>query len=308
MWGIIATWRMALTGVSEAAEGLVQGQHALDALQHAISNVESNPDYLSVGFGALPNEAGELELDSGIMDGTTLSVGAVCALRNFENPVRIARLLLSEPANNFLTGEGAARYARANGFVETNLLTEKARARWKQRRLAGEGTARPYEGHDTVGMVCLDEGGHLAAATSTSGLFMKRVGRIGDSPLCGSGFYANTTWGGATATGFGEDLYKGAISYEISRRMSEGATPQEAAEGAVGTLDRLLKERRGKAGDLSVVCLNPQGEWGAATNTRHFSFVVATAAQAPTVYVAHFNGQKTCMEKADAAWIASHTE
>lgn len=308
MWGIIATWRMALTGVCEAAEKLAHGQGALDALEHAICNVESNPDYLSVGFGALPNEAGELELDSGIMDGTTLSVGAVCALRNFENPVRVARLLLNEPANNFLSGEGAARYARANGFVEANLLTEKARARWQQRRLAGEGTARPYEGHDTVGMVCLDKDGRLAAATSTSGLFMKHVGRIGDSPLCGSGFYANTTWGGATATGFGEDLYKGAISYEISRRMGEGATPQEAAEGALYALDRLLKERRGAAGDLSVVCMNPSGAWGAATNTRHFSFVVATETQAPTVYVAHFDGQKTRMEIADAAWISSHTE
>ena len=109
-------------------------------------------------------------------------------------------------------------------------------------------------------MVCLDEMGTVVAGTSTSGLFMKKPGRIGDSPLVGSGFYADSEVGGATATGLGEDLMKGCISYEIVRLMKEGLTPQEACEKAVNDLDASLKKRRQVAGDLSVVALNNKGE------------------------------------------------
>src|SRR5699024_448156 len=118
----------------------------------------------------------------------------------------------------------------------------------------------------TVGMVCLDETGKMTAATSTSGLFMKKKGRIGDSPIIGSGFYVDSQIGGASATGLGEDLMKGCISYTIVQLMEMGMHPQKACEKAVFDLDLKLKQRRGQAGDLSVIAMNCKGEFGVATN------------------------------------------
>src|SRR5690606_38630553 len=108
----------------------------------------------------------------------------------------------------------------------------------------------------------------------TSGLFMKKRGRTGDSPLSGSGFYVDSEIGGATATGLGEDIMKGCISYEIVRLMKDGYTPQEAADKAVYELNKLLVDRRKEAGDISVVCINNKGEFGVATNIEGFSFVI----------------------------------
>jgi N4-(beta-N-acetylglucosaminyl)-L-asparaginase len=110
-------------------------------------------------------------------------------------------------------------------------------------------------------MVSLDLKGHMATATSTSGLFMKRRGRVGDSPLSGSGFYVDSSIGGASATGLGEDIMKGCLSYEVVRLMKEGMSPQAAAERAVYLFTDYLSERNGKAGAMSVIAMNNQGEW-----------------------------------------------
>ena len=114
------------------------------------------------------------------------------------------------------------------------MLTDRARIHYKNRvKEVREMELKPYSGHDTVGMVCLDESGKMVAATSTSGLFMKKQSRVGDSPIIGSGFYVDSKVGGASATGLGEDLMKGCISYEIVRLMAQGMHPQKACEKAV---------------------------------------------------------------------------
>lgn len=156
-------------------------------------------------------------------------------------------------------------------------------------------------------MVDLDSQGSMVAATSTSGLFMKRAGRVGDSPISGSGFYVDSAIGGATATGLGEDLMKGCLSYEIVRLMGEGLHPQEACEKAVQDFDKVLKARRGKAGDLSLVAMNNKGEWGCATNIEGFSFAVATETQEPTVFLVKFdeNGRQY-FEKASDEWMDNY--
>ena len=182
--------------------------------------------------------------------------------------------------------EGAEKYAHKEGFERKNMLTDRAKAHYRNRvKEIKAQEIKPYSGHDTVGMICLDTQGKMTAATSTSGLFMKKKGRVGDSPISGSGFYADSKRGAATATGLGEDLMKGCISYEIVRLMGEGMHPQEACETAVNRLDAELKERRGEAGDLSLIAMNNKGEWGAATNIGGFSFAVVTEKEAPTVYL-----------------------
>ena len=158
-------------------------------------------------------------------------------------------------------------------------------------------------------MVGLDLAGDMVAGTSTSGLFMKKPGRVGDSPFIGSGLYVDSTIGGATATGLGEDLMKGVISYEIVRLMKEDLSPQKACEKAVSDLAERLKRTRGEAGDISVVAMNAKGDFGAASNIENFSFVVATSALAPTVFRVHPQSDGTMRhELATKEWLESYLE
>ncbi|CEO29749.1 N(4)-(beta-N-acetylglucosaminyl)-L-asparaginase [Paraclostridium sordellii] len=307
MWGIIATWRMAIEGVSESSQKLNEGMDAGDAIELAIKRVEDYPFYKSVGYGGLPNENCEVELDAAYMDGNTFSIGAVAGIRDFANPISIARKLSNEKVNCFLVGTGAEEYAHKNGFERKNMLTDRAKQHYNKRKKETlEQGLSPYVGHDTVGMVSLDKNGKMCAATSTSGLFMKKSGRVGDSPLSGSGFYVDSEVGGATATGLGEDLMKGCISYEIVRLMKEGFTPQQACDKAVNELDEQLIKRRGKAGDLSLVAMNNKGEWGVATNIPNFSFSVATKDHEPTVYVSNRIDGKSVHEVATEEWLAAY--
>ena len=307
MYGIIATWRMAKEGIELADEMLKKGEVSGKAIETAIKAVEDFPYYKSVGYGGLPNEEQIVELDAGYMDGDTMSVGALGAIKDFANPISIAKKLSEEKVNNLLVGAGAEKYAKEMKFEEKEMLTDRAKAFYRKRKKEMDQELKPYDGHDTVGMVCLDTSGTVTAATSTSGLFMKRSGRVGDSPIVGSGFYADSEVGGATATGLGEDLMKGCISYEIVRLMKEGMSPQEACEKAVTDLDRRLREKRGEAGDLSVVAMNCKGEFGCATNIGGFSFSVATQEQEPVVYLVTREEDGHCsFREADQEWLEEY--
>lgn len=306
-YAMIATWRMAIEGITSAAEKLKVNGNAGDAIENAIKMVEDYPYYKSVGYGGLPNEECEVELDAAYMDGDTLSIGAVAGIKDFKNPISIARKLSNEQVNCFLQGLGAEAFAHKNGFERANMLTDRAKRHYekKRREIAKEGLS-PYDGHDTVGMIALDSNKKMVAGTSTSGLFMKKKGRVGDSPLSGSGFYVDSEVGGASATGLGEDLMKGCISYEIVRLMKEGHHPQEACDLAVSRLNKELIKRRGNAGDLSVVALNNKGEFGVATNIDGFSFSVVTEDLEPTVYVCKRENDKTIYEVASEEWLEAY--
>ena len=346
MWTIIATWAMGNDGVTRAGEMLEAGASAADAIEAAVRDVEDNPYYKSVGFGGLPNEEMEVECDAAFMDGDTLDFGAVGAIKNVPNPVSVARSLAGGDVNNLLVGEGAGKYAEKAGFERKNMLTDRARA-YYSKRVAEEGgldlnverklgepeaeqeAARGAEvgqvaertaadiaedgtnpcGHDTVGMVCVDASGSMTAATSTSGLFMKKPGRMGDSPVPGAGFYVDSAWGGSASTGLGEDVMKGCVGYEIVRLMGTGLHPQQACEQAIHAFDARLRERRGHAGDISFVACDAQGRWGAASNIEGFSFVVATADAPATIYLCHPAPDGTCENvPADEAWIHEYFE
>lgn len=304
MWGIIATWTMAREGVSHAAQLLDNGIDAGTAIEQAIKAVEDFPYYKSVGYGGLPNEDGIVELDAAYMDGDNFNVGAVCALQDIANPISVAKNLSLQSVNCILSGTGAKKYAIEHHFAKKQMLSDRAIIHYRKRKKEiSKQEITPYDGHDTVGMVCLDIAGKMTSATSTSGLFMKKSGRLGDSPIIGSGFYCDSDVGGASATGLGEDLMKGCISYEIVRLMKDGLHPQVACEKAVQQLHDQLVKRRGKAGDLSVVAMNNKGQWGVATNIEGFSFVVATKDIPPTVYKTK-NIDGICVhEKASQEWL-----
>lgn len=307
MWGMIATWRMALEGILHASEALKQGATSARAVVDGVAEVEDFPFYKSVGYGGLPNEHGEVELDAAFMDGDTLAFGAVGNLIDIANPVRVAHALSRQRFNSLLVGAGAREWALSEGFPAKNMLTERATQHYRKRcRETIDRGLSPYDGHDTVGMIGLDKQGSMSVATSTSGLFMKRRGRIGDSPVIGSGFYCDSLIGAATATGVGEDLMKGCVSYEIVRRMETGISPQRAADTVVLELEDKLMARFGRVGDLSVVCMNRDGEFGAATNIKTFSFVVAHQHLPPTVYLAERHDGKTFYTPADEQWMSDY--
>ena len=306
-WGVIATWRMAHDGVKKASQLLQANGTAGDAVEALIKTVEAYPYYKSVGYGGLPNENGEVEMDAAFMDGDTLAQGAVAGIHEVLHAVSVARALSHDHYNSFLVGQGATQYAQLNGFEMRNMLTDRAKKRWEKRRAElADAKIKPYDGHDTVGAITLAPTGSMAAATSTSGLFMKRPGRVGDSPLSGSGFYVDSDIGGAAATGLGEDIMKGCLSYEIVRRMGEGRTPQEACDEAVYPFIEKLKRRYGKAGECSLIALDRAGNWGVATNVE-FTFSVATASQKPVILMANPGpNQTTTITPVTQAWLDAY--
>ncbi|MGM0218463.1 N(4)-(beta-N-acetylglucosaminyl)-L-asparaginase [Enterococcus sp. AZ126] len=306
-WGIIATWRMAHDGVVKASELLTNNGQAGDAIETTIQTVEDYPYYKSVGFGGLPNAEGILEMDAAYMDGDTFKIGAVAGITDTKNPISVARKLSDEKFNSFRVGDGATKYAMLNGFERKNMLTERAHQIWEKRvEEIAKNNLSPYDGHDTIGAISLDKKGSMAAGTSSSGLFMKKPGRVGDSPLSGSGFYVDSEIGGATATGLGEDLMKGCLAYEIVRLMGEGKTPQEACDQAVYTFHDKLTKRYGKAGAFSLVAMNNSGQWGVATNVE-FTFSVVNDQEKPAIYLANMGeNHQTIIEPITQEWLDAY--
>jgi len=231
-----------------AYELLREGAAALDACVEGTTLVEDDPDELSVGYGGLPNEDGVVELDAAVMDGRTHRGGAVAALRGIRHPTRLARLVMQQTTRVMLVGEGALRFARANGFVEEDLLTDRARRmwlHWKRTRgdhddwiapPAGEtelDVATWFEKHfyrtgGTVHVAALDGAGHLACATSTSGHAFKLAGRVGDSPVLGAGLYVDDRVATCGSIGHGEANLENLTSFLAVQLVRDGMSLTDA--------------------------------------------------------------------------------
>jgi beta-aspartyl-peptidase (threonine type) len=250
-------------GVERAAraawELLRQGGSALDAVVLAASVLEDDPTF-NAGTGATLTAAGDVELDASLMDGATLGAGAVASVRDVKNPVRLARAVLERSGHVLLVGDGASGFARDVGipaWPNDRLVTPHQRARFE----AARGRKPATVGGGTIGAVARDARGHLAAATSTGGTFLKRPGRVGDSPLIGAGTYADDRLAAVSATGEGERI----IQVTLARHVADlvGAGRGAAAAAAEGI--RVLGDRvRGHGG---VIVVGPGGEPGFAFNT-----------------------------------------
>lgn len=284
MWTVIATWGFSLNGVADAGKLLKERGSVLDAVEVVGRAVEDDPDVGTVGFGGFPNAEGEVELDAAFMNGDDLSIGSVAGVKGFRNPISIARKVMTDTPHNFLVGQGAEDFALHCGFERSILLTDKIVNLWNERKEEAR-KGNPTEiGHDTVGIVSLSMDGAMACGTSSSGWAMKLRGRVGDSPLVGSGFYVDNEVGGAAATGLGEDIMKCCTSFWAVERMRQGYMPQEAAEEAVRRTHRRLAKSLGKVGNIAVVCADNKGNFGAAANHEGFDYAVASEGLEPTVY------------------------
>ncbi len=272
---MIGTWKMCQEGLIEAHELLKTGASAREAVVRAVVRVEDNPAYCSVGYGGLPDRDGHVMTDAALMDGSALRMGGVISAENIKNPIMAANLLCGRETNCLLAGRGAELFAVRNRLPMRDMRTEESMKRWQEAVLKNPERLAAYTGHDTVCVLALDENGHLAAGVSTSGLFMKDPGRVGDSPVIGSGFYADDRFGAAAATGLGEDIMRGCLSYEVVSRMKRGESPKEACEGALRELSARKIELGEDAGSISLIALAPNGRFGAATTLPCFPFAAA---------------------------------
>lgn len=307
-YSLIGTWKMAFDGIKAGEYILKNNGDVRDAIDSGISIIEDNPSFNSVGFGSLPNIEGELELDAAFMDGNDLSFGAICSVKNIKNPIKVARLLSNRKRNCYLSSHGAEKFARLNKFEFKNMLNDKAIDKWNTEinKNFDPNNLEAYDGHDTVCMVGIDLNKNMAVGVSTSGLFMKQSGRIGDSPVIGSGFYCDSKIGGAAATGVGEDIMKGCLSISIINRMKIGEDVQSACENALKEHINRFKSTTYTPGTMSVIALDKDGNFGAATNREEFPFVISNEKSNTKILVCKNKNFKMDIFEPDETWLSNY--
>ncbi len=212
------------------------------------------------------------------MCGATHRWGAVANVRRIAHPIRVAhRLLGGDGQERLLVGPGAEAFAEEAGFALIDndaLIVERERERFARLRdEAAFHTSRAFSGENprgTVGCVALDGNGRLAAATSTGGAPFTRPGRVGDSPLVGSGYYADTD-AAASATGWGEAIAAVLLCGRAVDAVAAGATPDAAASAGLDRMGRDVQGpgERGVAGPATggLIVLDRHGRGGWAFTT-----------------------------------------
>lgn len=222
-------------GMAAGIEILSAGGSALDAVEAVIRLVEDNPDDHTVGYGGYPNIDGVVELDAAIIDGTSRRGGAVGALRDYRAAISVARAVMERTQHVLIVGDGAARLAAQIGLQRESLLTEHSEQVWRD-GLARQRPADPERAPGTVNVLALDAGGNIASGVSTSGWAWKHEGRLGDSSIIGAGSYADSRWGAAGCTGWGELAIRAGTSRMIVAAMEHGWSADEAGQRALADI------------------------------------------------------------------------
>ncbi|XP_009270642.1 PREDICTED: N(4)-(beta-N-acetylglucosaminyl)-L-asparaginase [Aptenodytes forsteri] len=290
------TWRVLQLGGSE-----------LDAVERGCGQCEIDQCDGSVGYGGSPDESGETTLDAMIMDGNTMEVGAVADLRHVKNAIGVARKVIEYTKHTLLVGESASLFAVRMGFPYEDLTTQKSLSvyskwlnqscqpnYWKNVVPDSSKSCGPYKrpekvtykeeqtisqrsvhNHDTIGMVVAGGSGTVASGTSTNGAVHKIPGRVGDSPIAGAGSYADSTAGGAAATGDGDVMMRFLPSYQAVEYMRMGTDPTVACQKVISRIQKYAPKFFG-----AVICANTTGSYGAACNKipgfTQFHFMVSS--------------------------------
>lgn len=268
---VIATWDVKNATV-KAWEVLQKGGSAMDAVEKGCNAEEEDPANSSVGYGGLPDREGRVTLDACIMDDKG-NYGSVVFLQNIINAISVARKVMEKTPHVLLAGKGAEEFAVSQGFKRENLLTEKSKKAWENWKIKSE--YKPIiniENHDTIGMLAMDKDGNLSGGCTTSGLAFKMHGRVGDSPIIGSGLFVDNEIGAATATGLGEEVLKTVGSFLVVELMRQGKTPQQACEEAVQRI--MKKQPDSKDFQVGYIAVNKKGEIGAYAIHPGFSYTI----------------------------------
>ena len=242
----------AIAGMRDAVQAgraiLRAGGSALDAVCATVVALEDNPIF-NAGTGAVLNFDGFCELDACVMESRQARAGAVAALPRVKNPILVARKVMEETDHALLAGEGAQRFARIMGFGDHDPVTPARHADWQDKKgrldeVLGNKLAmrrflkeHPDYAGGTVGAAAVDASGILAAATSTGGVTMKLVGRVGDTPIIGAGNYASQHIA-ASATGTGEFVMRSLATRALSEKVAAGATLEQAMREVMEQLGR----------------------------------------------------------------------
>jgi beta-aspartyl-peptidase (threonine type) len=242
---------------------LALGGSALDAVERAACVLEDDPAF-NAGRGAVFTYQGTNELDAAVMDGRGRDAGAVTGVTATRNPVSLARAVMEHSPHVFLSREGADQFSREQGLEQVGpewFATEERRRQLEAMRSEGDHYFDEELKYGTVGAVAVDAHGHVAAATSTGGLTGKRWGRIGDTPLIGSGTYADDRAGAVSATGAGEYFIRAAVAHEICARM------RMLGESAAVAADKVIADVGSLGGSGGVILVTPGGDAGWSFNT-----------------------------------------
>lgn len=266
----LCTWNFTQANAA-AGKALEEGKDALTAAILGAQVEEENPDNSTVGFGGAPDRDGQVTLDACVMDHQG-NCGAVLAVENVVHVAALAHDVMEKTPHVMLSGKGAEEFARTMDYPEQPLLTGSAKSKWEKWKK--EGNYKPIiniENHDTIGVLCRDNQGNISGVCSTSGLAYKMKGRIGDSPIIGSGLFVDNRVGGAVATGMGEEVVKTVGSFLIVELMRQGRTPQQACDEAIS---RIVEKQNGTPNfQVAYIALDKKGNIGASAIHEGFSYM-----------------------------------
>jgi N4-(beta-N-acetylglucosaminyl)-L-asparaginase len=271
----ISTWSHGITANETALKMLQKSHSILDAVEYGVRIIESDPDGRSVGIGGLPDNSGNVTLDASIMRGNG-ACGAVGFLNNIEHPISVARKVMEDTPHVMLVGEGAKKFALQKGFPEKELLipqTKKDYENWKIKEEMKPPDVN-NENHDTIGLLGKDENGNMAGACTTSGWAYKMSGRLGDSPMIGSGLFVDDEVGAATASGLGEAIIQVAGCHVVVESMRQGMSPREACKEAVQRISRKYSKWSKSGLQACFIALRKDGAFGAYSLLKGFGYSV----------------------------------
>jgi len=256
-------------------EVLKQNGSSLDAVCAAVKSLENN-ELFNAGKGSVFTHKGIHEMDASIMRGDTLEAGAVAGIQNIKNPILVARDVMQYSGHVLLSGQGAKEFALSRGyeqmpneyfynqfrFDQLQEIKETDDFQLDHAAAQQKGFAHEEKKFGTVGAVALDLQGNLAAATSTGGMTNKRFGRVGDTPIPGSGTYANNHTCAVSCTGHGEFFLRAVVAYDISCLIEyKGYTLQQACDIVVK--DKLVK----LGGEGGLVAVDAHGNFELSYNS-----------------------------------------
>ncbi|AKL12907.1 TPA: beta-aspartyl-peptidase [Kluyvera intermedia] len=278
----------ALSAIVESGQKMLNaGESALDVVTEAVRLLEECPLF-NAGIGSVFTRDETHELDACVMDGYSLRAGAVAGVSRLRNPILAARLVMERSPHVLLVGEGAEKFAFAEGMepVSPDLFSTPERyAQLLAARAAGQ-TALDHGGAPldetkkmgTVGAVALDKQGNLAAATSTGGMTNKLPGRVGDSPLPGAGCYANNASVAVSCTGTGEVFIRALAAYDIAALMDYGGLSlHEACEAVV------MEKLPALGGSGGLIAVDREGNIALPFNSEGMYRAWGYAGDAPSV-------------------------
>lgn len=271
---ILSTWDFGIEANKAAYDMLLKTNSALDAVEAGVRVPEADGSNSSVGYGGLPDRDGIVTLDACIMNHEG-KAGSVCGLENIVHPVSVARKVMEKTPHVMLVGDGALQFALQEGFTKENLLTDSSKVAWEKWKITSKyAPVINIENHDTIGMIALDSKMRFAGACTTSGLAYKMHGRVGDSPVIGSGLYIDNEVGAVTGTGLGEKVLTQCSAFLIVELMRKGVSPQKACEEAI---KRIIKRNSDyREFQVAFIAMNKKGMVGAYSIQPGFSFAMTT--------------------------------